>query len=262
MTIPPTATAVTSEVVEVKVGDLWVDPAVQRSLKKHRVSTMAAKFDPAALGVLTTSFRSPKRIHIIDGQHRYRAAEAAGYTGVILTNQYRGLTISQEAALFRQLNDSDKVSAVDRFLVACVEGDPRALHLSGILTTQGWTVSAYSGESRITAISSLERVYDLDPAAAEGAIHVLTVAYGHRPAAMQGSLLVGLGRVLARYKLDVDLTDLAQRLSKFPGGPDALVGHARGLMATRTGNLSTSIARVIVQLYNQRRRSTALAAWE
>jgi len=259
MSSPRTAT---QEIVEVKVGDLWVDPAVQRALKKHRVATMAAKFDSSALGVLTTSFRSPKRIHIIDGQHRYRAAEAAGYEGVILTNQYKGLTIAQEAALFRQLNDADKVSAVDRFIVACVEQDPDTLYMNAILATEGWTVSAYGGEGRITAISSLERVYSLDPDAAKAAVHVLTVAYGHRPAAMQGSLLVGLGRVLAKYKLDVDLDDLAQRLAKFPGSADGLVGHARGLMVTRTGNLSTSIARVIVQLYNQRRRSTALAAWE
>ncbi len=254
--------AVTQEIVEVKVGDLWVDPAVQRALKKHRVNTMAKEFDPNALGVLTTSFRSPKRIHIIDGQHRYRAAEAAAYEGTILTHQYRGLSIEQEAALFRQLNDSDKVSAVDRFIVACVEQNPQALGMNAILVLEGWSVSAYGGEGRLTAVSSLERVYNLDPNAAKSAVHVLTVAYGHRPSAMQGSLLVGLGRVLAKYKLDVDLNDLAQRLSKFPGGPDALVGHARGLMATRTGNLSTSIARVIVQLYNQRRRSTALAAWE
>lgn len=262
MSNPTKAEKVIQEIVEVKVGDLWVDPAVQRALKKHRVAKMAAEFDPAALGVLTTSFRSARRIHVIDGQHRYRAAEAAKYNGVILTNQYRGLSIAQEAALFRLLNDADKVSAVDRFLVACVEENPRALHMSEILTTEGWTVSAYGAEGRITAIGSLERVYNLDPDAAKGAVHVLTVAYGHRPAAMQGSLLVGLGRVLAKHKLDVDLDDLAQRLSRFPGGPDALVGHARGLMATRTGNLSTSVARVIVQLYNQRRRSTALAPWE
>lgn len=258
----PTKTQATREIVEVKVGDLWVDPAVQRTLKKHRVATMAAKFDPNALGVLTTSFRSPRRVHIIDGQHRYRAAEAAKYEGVILTHQYRGLEIAQEAALFRQLNDADKVSAVDRFIVACVEQDSQALGMQAILTLEGWTVSAYSGEARITAISSLERVYNIDPNAAKAAVHVLTVAYGHRPAAMQGSLLVGLGRVLAKYKLDVDLDDLAQRLAKFPGSADGLVGHARGLMVTRTGNLSTSIARVIVQLYNQRRRTTALAAWE
>jgi hypothetical protein len=258
----PTKAAVTQEIVEVKVGDLWVDPAVQRALKKHRVSTMASKFDPSALGVLTTSFRSPRRIHIIDGQHRYRAAEAAAYTGVILTNQYRGLNVAQEAALFRLLNDADKVSAVDRFVVACVEQDPRTLHMSAILTAEGWTVSPYGGEGRLTAVSSLERVYNLDPNAAKAAVHVLTIAYGHRPAAMQGSLLVGLGRVLAKYKLDVDLDDLAKRLSGFPGGPDGLVGNARGLMVTRTGNLSTSIARVIVNLYNQRRRSTSLAPWE
>jgi hypothetical protein len=136
------------------------------------------------------------------------------------------------------------------------------VELSEMLKMEGWTVSSYGGEGRLTAIGSLERVYDLDPVAAKAAIHVLTVAYGHRPAAVEGSLLVGIGKVLARYKLDIDLNDLAIRLSKFPGGPAGLVGHARGLMAVRTGNLPLQIAWVVVNLYNERRRSTKIAAWE
>jgi hypothetical protein len=125
------------QMVERKVGDLWVDPNVQRTLRKARVTKIADEFQASALGVLTTSYRSPKRIHIIDGQHRYRAAEAAAYTG-----------------------------------------------------------------------------------------------------------------------------DMSDRLSKVPGGPDGLLGNARGQKLTRTGDLSTQVARIVVDLYNQRRRTTALTRWE
>lgn len=251
------------EMVERKVGDLWIDPNVQRSLKKSRVTTMAAEFRPDALGVLTTSYRSARRIHIVDGQHRYRAAEAAAYTGVIETMEYHGLTVPEEAALFRLLNTSQKVSRIDQFLIACVEQDPAAVHLSTILAVNGWSVGAYAAEARLSAIGSLERVYALDAKAAEAAVNVLTAAYGHRPAAVQGALLEGLGRMIARYGVgSVSLEDLAGRLSKVPGGPDGLVGNARGQQLTRSGNLSTQVARVILGLYNQRRRSTALPAWE
>jgi hypothetical protein len=252
---------VTHELVERKVGDLWVDPNVQRSLKKARVTTMAADFQPAALGVLTTSHRSPKRIHIIDGQHRYRAAEAAEYTGVIQTMQYHGLSIPEEAALFRLLNTSEKVSRIDQFLIACVEQDPSAVELAGFLANHGWAVGTSATESRLSAIGALERVYALSPDAADATLHVLTVAFGHRPAAVQGSLIEGLGRVLAKYGRDVDLDDLAKRLAGAPGGPDGLLGNARGRSVTKTGNLSKQVARIIVELYNQRRRTTALPEW-
>lgn len=260
MTIP-NGSRVTYAMVERKVGDLWVDPNVQRVLKKARVASIAASFRPDALGVLTTSYRSPKRIHVIDGQHRYRASEAASYTGVIMTMEYRGLTVPEEAALFRLLNTTEKVSRIDQFLIACVEQDDAAVRLAGYLSDHGWSVAGSAAEGRLSAIGSLERVYALAPAAADATLAVLTKAYGHRPAAVQGSLLEGVGRMLARYGTDVDLDDLAKRLASVPGGPDGLVGNARGQQLTRTGNLSTQVARVIVNLYNQRRRTTCLPEW-
>jgi hypothetical protein len=234
---------------------------VQRSLRKARVTKIAADFQRDALGVLTTSYRSPKRIHIIDGQHRYRAAELHAYTGTIQTMEYHGLSVPQEAALFRLLNATEKVSRVDQFLIACVEQDPAAVRLAGFLTDQGWSVGTSTTESRLSAIGSLERVYALNPDAAAATLAVLTVAYGHRPAAVQGALLEGVGRMLARYERAVDLDDLAKRLAGVPGGPDGLVGNARGQSLTRTGNLSTQVARVVTNLYNQRRRTTALPEW-
>ena len=253
---------VAHQMIERKVGDLWVDPQVQRAVKKARVDNMAGDFHPEALGVLTTSHRSPGRIHVVDGQHRYRAAEAAGYAGTIQTLEYRGLTIPEEAALFRLLNKTEKVSAIDQFLVACVERNRDALAMAMILKGNGWSVGSTAAEGRISAVRSLERVFAISPVAAGATIATITAAFGHRPAAVQGSLIEGLGRMLARYGQDVDLTDLSKRLAGVPGGPDGLIGHARGQQLTRSGNLSAQVARVITNIYNQRRRSTALPEWQ
>jgi hypothetical protein len=250
------------EMVERKVGDLWVDPKVQRSLKKGRVTKMAGDFKPEALGVLTTSFRSADRIHVIDGQHRYRSAEAAAYTGTLQTMEYHGLTIAEEAALFRLLNTTEKVNRVDQFIVSCMEENPDSLRLAKFMADHGWSVGTSATDSSLAAIASLERVYALSPDAADGALAVLTAAFGHRPSAVQGSLIEGLGRMLARYGRAVDLDDLAKRLAKIPGGPDGLVGNARGQSFSRTGNLSTLVARIITGIYNERRRTTALPPWE
>jgi hypothetical protein len=242
----------THRIVERKVGDLWVDPQVQRAVKKARVEAMAGSFRPEALGVLTTSWREATRIHVIDGQHRYRAAEAAGYTGVIQTMEYRGLTIPEEAALFRLLNKTEKVSPIDQHL---------ALAIARILKDNGWTLASTAGAGKISAIRALERVYAKDATAAAATMATLTAAFGHIPAAVQGSMVEGLGLVLAKHGLDIDLTDLAKRLAASPGGPDALVGFARGQKMARTGNLSAQVSWVIVTLYNQRRRTTSLPEW-
>jgi len=260
MTTSP-ETRVTHHIVERKVGDLWVDPQVQRAVKKARVDAMAGDFHPEALGVLTTSYRSPDRIHVVDGQHRYRAAEAAAHEGVILTNEYRGLTLAEEAALFRLLNKTEKVSPIDQFLVACIEQRPEALALARVLKDNGWSLASSASAGKMSAIRALERVYAMSPDAAAATVATLTVAFGHAPNGVQGSMIEGLGRVLARYGTDVDLTDMAKRLASSPGGPDGLVGYARGQKLARTGNLSTQVAWAIVNLYNQRRRTTALPEW-
>lgn len=258
-------TAATQEVTKTsvvrRVGDLWVDPTVQRTLKKSRVIKISDNFDPDALGVIVTSYRSPKRIHIIDGQHRYRACEMSGYDGEIQTLEYRGLTVPQEAAMFRLLNTAEKPSRIDMFAVKCVQGDPDAVKLAAILADHGWSVAASASEGKLSAIGALEKVFSIDPYAADASLAVITKAYGHRSAAAQGPLIEGLGRMLARYGQDIDLNDLAHRLGGVPGGPDGLLGNARGQMLSRTGNLSFQVARVITNLYNQRRRTTAVPEW-
>lgn len=253
--------SVTHRMVERKVGDLWVDPQVQRAVKKARVEKMASDFHPEALGTLTTSHRAPNRIHVIDGQHRYRAAEAAGYTGTIQTMEYHGLSVPQEAALFRLLNATEKVNPVDQFLVACVEGKPDSTAIAKMLTDNGWVIANTASTGKISAIRALERVYALSPNAAAATIATLTAAYGHVPSAVQGSMVEGLGRMLAKYGQDVDLTDLAKRLAASPGGPDALIGYARGQKLARGGNLSAQVAWSITNMYNQRRKTTKLPEW-
>lgn len=254
--------AVSNIIVERKVGELSVDPKVQRGLKKSRVDTMAKDFHPEALGVLTTSVRPDGLIVLVDGQHRYRSAEAADYRGPLQTNEYRGLTLQDEAALFRLLNKTEKVNPIDQFLVACVEGDPAAVRIARFLRDNGWSVAPTARKGHISAIRSLERVYALSPDAAGRTIAVLTAAYGHEPDAVQGSMVEGLGRMLAKYDDLVDLDDLARRLGGSPGGVNALLGHARGLKISQTGNLSMQVARVITGIYNERRRTTKLPAWQ
>jgi hypothetical protein len=257
---------VTHHLVERKVGDLWVDQKVQRVLNRGRVERIAAQFNPDALGVLTTSFRDSSSIAIIDGQHRYRAAELAGYTGPIRTTEYRGLTIPQEAALFRQLNSTAKPTAVDSFLVSCVEENPDSLAMAKIIADNGWTLSNATATGRMSAIGSLQKVYALSPAAAAGSIAAITSAWGHSAAGIQGPLIEGIGRMLHRYGTMpdglVDLKDLAAKLAAYPGGPASLLGYARGQSLARVGNSSHVVAWAVTSLYNQRRRATALPPWQ
>jgi hypothetical protein len=249
------------EILQLKVGDLTVDPNVQRALQKARVAAMADKFDPDALGTLTASQRTGGIKHVVDGQHRYRAAELAKYDGAFDVKLYHGLTVPEEAALFRVLNTARQPSAIDHFLIACVEQDIDALRLANFMKANGWSVGAYSAQAKITAIGSLQRVYARSPEGAAATLAVVTKAWGHIPAAVNGALLEGLGRFLTKHGPDVDLNDLAARLAGYPGGPASLMGNARGQKITHTGSLNSAVARIMTGIYNERRRSTKLPEW-
>jgi len=132
MSNPKSIERVTYDMIERKVGDLWVDPNVQRSLRKARVTRMAGDFRRDALGVLTTSFRSPKRIHIIDGQHRYRAAEQAAYTGTIQTMGISRADRARRGRTVPAAHTTEKVSRIDQFLISCIEEDPASVAAGGV----------------------------------------------------------------------------------------------------------------------------------
>lgn len=252
---------ITHEIVERKVGDLFIDANVQRLLRATHVNNIVKEFDPAALGVLVTSFRGPDHIHVVDGQHRYRAAEKVGYEGVITTMEYRGLAVPEEAALFRKLNYANKPTAIDKFLLSCVEQNPESLRLARYLADHGWTLAPYNGVGKLSAIGSLERVFADSPTAADSALAVITAAWGHRADAVNGPILEGVGVMIAHYEGLADLDLLAKKLGGYQGGPNALLGYAKGQKAARGGSLYKHVALIITDLYNAQLRSRKLPGW-
>lgn len=253
---------VKKKIIERKVGDLHVDPNVQRSVSRARVNQMAGSFDPDALGVLTTSRRTGGLIYVVDGQHRLRAAEAANYDGALRTLEYAGLTLAQEAALFRKLNSAQKPTRSDLFLVALVEGRASALYIAKAMDEHGWKLGASASDGYLSAIGALESLYAVSPEAVDGVLEVVTRAWGHRTSATQGCLLEGIGRVLAHHRGVINVGNLIERLAKFPGGPESLIGYARGRAFSRGGKLNVQVSRVVVEVYNERRKGTALPEWK
>ena len=54
---------------------------------------------------------------------------------------------------------------------------------------------------------------------------------------------------------------LANKLAKDPGGAAGLLGRARTLREAYRSSLSNCVAEIVVNIYNQRRRSQALPEW-
>ena len=245
-----------------KVADLIVDLNVQRSLDQHKVAKIAEELDLNAIGVITVSRRANGTYHIVDGQHRVAALRLAGGEDEKITARvFAGLTIEEEARLFRLLNNTSQPQLLDKFRVRIVEGETVAVAINDILTKHGLRVTFGSSDGCFSAVAAAERVYRLDPSALDRALATLTRAWGVAAASVDGRLVEGVGRVYARHGDAVNVASLTDRLARHKGGSGALIGKARGLAEFLNVAIPNAMAEIVVELYNTSRKTTALPAW-
>jgi hypothetical protein len=99
--------------LEIPISMLTIDHAYQRPSKRH-VKSIAAKWDKNKAGVLIVSYRD-SNFYIIDGQHRYLAAQIVGEENMTC-QVYENLTIEQEAEKFgSQKENVVNLSTIDTF---------------------------------------------------------------------------------------------------------------------------------------------------
>lgn len=250
------------ELRQLRVSDLIVDPHIQRSVDRIRAGAMATDLDMDAVGVITVSRRTNGSYHIIDGQHRVEALRLAGGEGEkVHCRIFSNLSVEDEARMFRLLNNSKSLQALDKFRVRVVEGEEVAVFISDVLTRYGWKVTPASGEGCFTAVVAAERVYHRDYTAVERTIATVTRAWGHDSASADGRIIEGLGLVYARYGETCDDNDVVERLAKYAGGANRLIGNARGIRDIYRISVASAVADIVVELYNQRRKTKALAPW-
>lgn len=252
------------EVKEIPVSRLMTDERVQRALIPTRVTSLAEILDLDSIGIITVSQRSPKELVIIDGQHRVAALLHHGLGDwEVKCHVYRGLSLAQEAALFRRLNNTRKVTPFDDFDKGLVEGDPDCVGIADILSKRGLRVAPYGNDGLVTCVAQLRKLYVSENGRADGvllaqALDIAIDAWGVRYDACQKDILAGLAIVHETYGQEIDRAALVNKLAKFPGGASGLLGKARMLREIRTGSVSRLVASVVVGIYNRGRRAGTL----
>lgn len=253
----------------VRVGDLMVDHDVQRALQTPHVSRLQRDgYDRAALGTITVSFRATGERHVIDGQSRCELVlREEGSDAMVPCLVFVGLTLEEEAMLFRKNNTFRGVHQLDKYRIRMKEREPVAVELSAMLAEHGWTVGS-GRDGRFAAIVELERIrnggdarlHRETPDAARRTIAIITDAWGHNRDGARSEIVGAIGRVIIRHP-EVDDKKIARELA-IGGGPLALVSAARARTTNRRQRLYNVIAAMVVEAHNKGRRSNRLPAWE
>lgn len=255
----------------ISLDALSIDNRINRPINNTWVAKTADHFDPSLIGVLVVSKRTDGSLVIVDGQHRYLVMRRVGWNGHrVVCAVIEGLTLQDEAKLFRGLNNARKPSYIDAYFVRLTERDPVALALERIIDAAGYVPSRNSRkEGGLYAVQTCERIYrgfylpktfDSDPSQTfpdylEATLHVVTAAWGHRLSSVQGALLEGVARLFFRHGLKAtDKDHLTRRMAKYPGHGDGLIGAARGRRNILGGSLGNNVAAVLTEEYNRGRR--------
>lgn len=246
-----------------RADSLHVDPKVQRSINMSRTKSMGEVLNEDALGVLTVSLRADGRHYIVDGQHRHGAVISAGRGDMmLLCHIYSGMSLEEEAALFRVLNTAQKPSPIDLFRVRLVEGDEAALSIAQIIAKHGFTVAHYDASHRFSAVTAANQLYKINPERFEETVNVLLEAWPLSPEAVRGEMLKGMFSVLDRYYGIIHTSALVTKLQRYAGGAHRFHTDAKGAYASaREMHLSDHVATKIVNVYNKGNRSNLIEKW-
>lgn len=243
----------------IALAALKVDYGYQRRPTATRVKKLAREYDPHKVGVVSVAQRGQSGFFVIDGQHRILAAKDPACAVKIESVPcwvYEVSGIAEEAALFKALNDSAKVQALDEFKASVVSGDDaEAAKLDSIVRALGWKIGWAPGE--VSCVKALRRSFRMPHGehAVKSALTACKAAYGEPPI---GEVFEGLARVFARYNGTIEPKRMSDVLASRVGGQARLRGDGRTLADVNGSRVAEGVAEAIRNTYNKGLRANRL----
>jgi hypothetical protein len=265
---------VTFQETDLPVGELEIDPEIQRSfLKETKVQAYVKNWNDRACGRILVSRRVDRSIRVLDGWHRLEAKRRlTDNLGTIPVEMYTGLTKQEEAELFLDRNAGDKPTTIDRYRVSLVAGDFETTEIDKIVHAFGWKVTQNTGthglDGNLGCVVALRNLYrystrwGFEPNLLDMALRTIRRSWGNDAAAGQGHIITGIGRVIGEYGDRLNLDSFIERLRVYKGGPLGLSTTARQYASMKRMRLPMAVAELLVEEYNKGRGDkTRLSKW-
>lgn len=236
----------------VRLGDVQVNPLVQREFVPAKADEMAANFDMESFGLPVVNRRGGHAF-VIDGQHRIAALRiwlGEGWQDQHFEAEvYTDLTEAEEAEAFLRRNNAMSVNTFSKFRIAVVAGREDELAVETIVRREGLSITRErSAEGRVMAVGSLLRIYRRAGGVVLGrTLAIIRDAYGD--AGLEALVLNGMSQVVHRYD-ELNDKELIDRLGRAHGGVSGMLAKAERARK-ESGNPKTyCVAGAIVDTYN------------
>jgi hypothetical protein len=198
----------------IKLTELYIPSEYQRSAKnassQKNIHYIKANFNWASCGALLVcelEQSKPRQYAIIDGQHRFRAAEAHGNITELPCVVITPREAQKQAGHFIEVNSKRiKLSNLNQYRAAVVAGDQTANSVAAILEKAKIAVPVSPMGNKdcpprtTQAIGTLLKL--IDSFSEKQIIWALTIipeAYGDTPGVMRASLIKAMAEWIKRY---------------------------------------------------------------
>lgn len=249
-------------------ADLVVDPKMQRDVIDIHLQRLTDDYNVALVGTLVISRRASGAKVILDGQHRWRAAQVADPNTELEVLMFHDLTPAQEADLFLGFNDTATVDSVSKFRLGVIAGNPDLVAIHNVFEQAGIDTQSSQNAAGYSAIATAIRVSKW-----KGGLKTLyrtlnllgtvfpTFSRNNRP--WRREIVEGLALLLHVHPhLDDDrlIKELRRRGEEWSGQLMAAVTHAR---TVNNSSSTYNVAGTLTHWYNRGLRGSnkALEQW-
>ena len=244
-------------IAAISAAEIFADHTYQRELDSARAKSMAAEWDPRLAGVIDVADRgldcpSGRQYAVINGQHRWAAAELIDPNKALVANIHTGLTVEDEAKLFYDIDaKTRRLTGWDRWKSRRGAADPAVVTIERIVESAGLRVDSAPADGNIRCVSTLEKILGAGgELLLENTLLLIVEIWGRRLDAVDAPLVGGLALMLSTYS-DINLDRLADVLVDL--APRQIKARAMALRETQSGQVAKLAALVMVSAYNSAR---------
>jgi hypothetical protein len=202
----------------VKVEDLAIDLSYQRMPNELKVNSIVRDFDPDAVGVFIVSAREDGTIAVIDGGHRLAALRMLNMNHMnVNCLVYFGLSVEQEAQIFKTMNDNrTKPKTNDLFKAKVVANDADAREIDKILNKYGLSVSNGPAMNAVRAIGTITAIYKRSGGVVlDQTISVLKTAFDSHSSTFSDQALLAVSTLFDIYGNGIDFNRVFETLKGY-----------------------------------------------
>jgi len=248
-----------TEMRNLPVGDLQIDPNYQRDLDMGWAQEIANRFKPDLLEVIQVSYRDGE-FHVIDGQHRKRGVEIRFHDPnyPVACKVYYGLTEAEESELFYLFNKCKKKMTDKSMMKAqAFFGEEEVSNFLRITKEEGFIIDPVERKSckyGILAVKKARTCYQaLGAEAYARMLRLIRLTWEGERWSLSHNMLGGMARLIAVYGEDLDDKGFSSKLKC-----ETETTIKREASSYGIANPSSAFAAALLSFYNKGRRTKRL----